>query len=123
MKNKADGKDEYIWRLKGIPLSMDNRELLPYERYRDMIDEFAGDPNSEVSETLEIKNNFRIDKKRCGINTIPMKKIMRPVVRKGVLAKNFRIRPFGYSNPSWCRAHNPYDCECKNNPIMPNNYE
>jgi hypothetical protein len=108
------GEYEFVWRLKGLPLTADNKDQLQYDRFKQMIMAY-GEEEAEVedyTEVFTIENNFRIDK-RGGINTIPLRKRLRPVINKGVVLSHNTIVPFGWSSDEWCQKNNPYDCVCK----------
>jgi hypothetical protein len=118
MENKETGDEEYVWRLKGIPLTVDNKEKMGFEEYKEMIKKFNGDAPEEAEEIFTLTKNFRIEKKGFdGIVTAPMNKRLRPVINKGVLIDEYKIVPFGWSDPYWCAQNNPNDCSCKHDLI------
>lgn len=111
MQNEQ-GEDEFEWRMKGLPLSHDNRKQLTFARYKEMIESYGNPDEATTTETFTLKNNFRIDK-RGTIDTVVMEKRIRPIINKGVVLNTHKIVPFGWSSEDWCKANNPNHCSCK----------
>lgn len=112
MRNKQNGAEEFSWRLKGVPLNVDNKNQLPFERFKEMAGNYGQDLDPEATtELFNIKKNFKIDR-RGGIETVHMDKRVRPLINKGVVVGNQKIVPFGWSDKEWCRTHNPRQCDC-----------
>lgn len=112
MKNRQSGAEEFTWRLKGLPLNIDNKNQLTFDRFKEMVTNYGQDLDPEATtETFTLKKNFRIDKRGL-IETVHMDKRIRPIINKGVVVANHKIVPFGWSDRDWCRTHNPNQCDC-----------
>lgn len=112
LKTNDTGEDKFVWRLKGLPLTVDVKNQMSYERYKEMAINYGDVPEEQTTEIFKLKKNFRIDPKGK-IHTVHMKKRLRPVINKGVVLCPERIVPFGWSDPKWCAINNPGPCSCK----------
>lgn len=112
MKDKKTQEDNFIWRMKGIPLTADIKNKLAYDRYKEMAELYGNVPEELVTETFTIEKNFRST--RSGeIATVPMDKKFRPFINKGIILNPGKIVPYGWSDPKWCSEHNHNNCSCK----------
>jgi len=119
MKDKTTGEDKFIWRMKGLPMTYDNKEKLTWDRFKEMVLGYGNEDENVTTESFKIEKNFRIEvprlakKRKGGIITAPMEKKIRPVINKGVVINPQMIVPFGASTPLYCKTNNPNPCVCK----------
>jgi Zn-finger nucleic acid-binding protein len=110
LRHKVTGEIKYVIRCRGITLDCRNSEKLTYERFKEQCLNFGSENNYTELEKKE--KNFIRDK-RGEIYTFHTSKKYEPRVSKGHVNDDFRVLPFGYSNPIICARDNPYPCSCK----------
>ena len=96
MDNKVDGKEEHVLKLRSITLDADTAQKVTTDRVREMVEALYDPAMADKKyQEVDVHNNFRA-LRAGGIETVPMKKRLRPSINKGMLRENFRIDPFGW---------------------------
>jgi hypothetical protein len=110
LRHKVTGEDKYVIRCRGITLDCRTAEVLTYERFKEHCLNFGKEKNFTMLDKKE--KNF-VRKRKGEIWTVHAKKKYEPKISKGHVNDDFKVLPFGYSNPIICARDNPYPCSCK----------
>ena len=91
-ENNPDAQPEYLLKIRGITLDYNTCQILHYETFKSKVLNYGND-----IEPLIIKyNNFlRTNLKTGSVYTIPMEKIYRPIITKGIVNSRHQVINFG----------------------------
>lgn len=85
---------DYVLKLRGITLDHRTSRQLNYETFKSKVLAFArGEDATPIKVTYP--NFFRPNIRTGTVTTGPMTKIYKPVLSKGILGPDFRVRSFG----------------------------
>jgi hypothetical protein len=83
-------------KVRGITLDYNTCQKLHYEKFKEICLSFGGDDEKAIY--IEYDTVLRPDVRTGNVYSVPLKKIFRPVIRKGIVDKDFKILDFGASN-------------------------
>jgi hypothetical protein len=83
-------------KVRGITLDWKTCQQLHYEHFKKICLSFGADDQQQIY--INYDGVLRPDVKTGNVYTVPLKKVFRPVVRKGIVNDNYQILDFGHSN-------------------------
>ena len=89
---KADGEFEYMLKIRGITLDFNTCKILSYDTFKSKVLNYCID-NEPI--TVKYDNFLRPDIKTGSVYTVPMEKIYRPVICKGIVNEKYEVVNFG----------------------------
>lgn len=84
----------YFYNL-GLTLDYNTCEKLHYEEFKKRCLAFGGEPE-ETDMYINYESTFRPNLKDGEVYNVPLTKLFRPVIRKGILGEDHKIFEFGY---------------------------
>ena len=89
---KANGEFEYMLKIRGITLDYNTCQILNYETFKSKVLNYGSD---NVPITVKYDNFLRPNIKKGLVYTVPMKKVYRPVICKGIVNEKYEVVNFG----------------------------
>jgi hypothetical protein len=96
LKNLKTGELTHEMKVRGITLDWKTCQQLHYEHFKKICLSFGADDQQQIY--INYDGVLRPDVKTGNVYTVPLKKVFRPVVRKGIVNDNYQILDFGHSN-------------------------
>jgi hypothetical protein len=96
LKNVKTKEQHYEMKVRGITLDYNTCQKLHYEKFKEICLSFGGDDEKAIY--IEYDTVLRPDVRTGNVYSVPLKKIFRPVIRKGIVNKDYKILDFGASN-------------------------
>lgn len=91
LSHKTTGEEKFLIKLRGITLNHDNSQRIQYESFKEMILKFG-----EEEKIIECSYFKLGPEQNSTIMSKNLKKKYKVVNRKGLVASNYRLYPFGF---------------------------
>jgi len=98
MQHKQTGRIYHEMKVRGLTLDYNTCERLHYEEFKKKCLAFGGEPE-DTTMNIHYESTFRPNIAHGQVYSIPLSKMFRPVIRKGILGEDFKILEFGYTKP------------------------
>lgn len=92
---ESSQKFEYILKLRGFCLNFQSSLVLNYKSFKKQVMEFARGNLHEKPIGVTYPNFIRPDIRTGTVTSSPLTKFYKPVLSKGILGPDFRVRNFG----------------------------
>ena len=89
---KANGEFDYMLKIRGITLDFNTCQILNYDTFKAKVLNYCRDIDPI---TIKYDNFLRPDIKTGSVYTVPMEKIYRPVICKGIVNEKHEVVNFG----------------------------
>jgi len=98
MRDKRSGRNYHEMKVRGLTLDYNTCERLHYEEFKKKCLAFGGEPE-DTTMNIHYETTIRPYLSHGQVYSMPLSKMFRPVIRKGILGENFKILEFGYTKP------------------------